>query len=412
MTSPRLLKENAESLSQGLSWTFLSKTFQHALGIARAAGFRYMWIDSLCIIQDDPDDLRHEIQHMGDIDSNATLSIFALQPGKCFTRRVSKNRGTISGKPPTPRLRYQAKTSSERSNSYEVFACLAVDDDRYWKPKPYDHTFDNQSEKGSFYLPSTSSELFSRGWVFQEWLLGRRALIFGELELGLSCPHGHTSETRGFKLDEEFDLSLSGGMKRFVGVHNALTHADRGHDSWHRIASCYGSTEVNVSAYRTLAIEGLARRFRPDFARAYFAGCWLDYLPNDLLWFPATENVEYGAGLYSEFRTFSSAQTIDPPYISSECLPRNSHMVMVSVSRSGYIPALCPEAEAQNAILLHRHDQGGVQDGYRLGARHPPHSGAQSLRPCTAYYAGPTCARPETHRHNAGPNPSRIAVRR
>lgn len=88
----RLLKENIESLRQDIPCHMLSKTFQDAVAIARAAGFPYIWIDSLCIIQDDEEDLRKEIGKMADIYSEATLSIFALQPDGCFTQRPDHSR--------------------------------------------------------------------------------------------------------------------------------------------------------------------------------------------------------------------------------------------------------------------------------------------------------------------------------
>lgn len=134
--APKLLRSNVESLSQAMPWEFLSKTFQHALIIARAAGFRCIWIDSHCVIQDDPDDLQRELQHMGDIFSNAALSIFALQPDKCLTRRISRHRCAFNHKPPTPRLQYQVQACSGQPDTFEVFARLAVDDDHKWSPKP------------------------------------------------------------------------------------------------------------------------------------------------------------------------------------------------------------------------------------------------------------------------------------
>lgn len=42
-----------ESLKSCIEWKELPTTFQHAILVTRALGVQYLWIDSLCIIQDD-----------------------------------------------------------------------------------------------------------------------------------------------------------------------------------------------------------------------------------------------------------------------------------------------------------------------------------------------------------------------
>ena len=46
-------------------------------GIHRSLGYRYLWIDALCIIQDDKDDMRREIAQMSDTYRHADLTIAA-----------------------------------------------------------------------------------------------------------------------------------------------------------------------------------------------------------------------------------------------------------------------------------------------------------------------------------------------
>ncbi len=51
----------------------LPKNFADAIQIARDLGFSYLWIDSLCIIQDSDDDMKREIAKMGSIYAGACL---------------------------------------------------------------------------------------------------------------------------------------------------------------------------------------------------------------------------------------------------------------------------------------------------------------------------------------------------
>ncbi len=44
---------NLAERCKGMSWDSLPQTFQNAIYLTRSLGIRYLWIDSLCILQDD-----------------------------------------------------------------------------------------------------------------------------------------------------------------------------------------------------------------------------------------------------------------------------------------------------------------------------------------------------------------------
>lgn len=66
----------------------MPQTFVDAITVAGHLGIRYLWIDSLCICQDDADDWARESARMCDIYSNAHLVIAANRSdnsaGGCF----------------------------------------------------------------------------------------------------------------------------------------------------------------------------------------------------------------------------------------------------------------------------------------------------------------------------------------
>jgi hypothetical protein len=68
-------------LQQGVLMRELPQTVQDAIQTARQLGFKYLWVDRLCIVQDDPDDKRIEIRKMSDIYANAHLVISAASAG-------------------------------------------------------------------------------------------------------------------------------------------------------------------------------------------------------------------------------------------------------------------------------------------------------------------------------------------
>lgn len=65
------------SLKTNIPWSELPKLFQGTVCFARKVGIKYVWIDSLCIIQDDGEDKAREIGQMAQVYSNALLTIAA-----------------------------------------------------------------------------------------------------------------------------------------------------------------------------------------------------------------------------------------------------------------------------------------------------------------------------------------------
>jgi len=62
-----------------IDWLSLPKTFQEAILVVLSLGLEYIWIDSLCIIQDDAKDWHRQAAKMMDIYSRAFLTIAATK---------------------------------------------------------------------------------------------------------------------------------------------------------------------------------------------------------------------------------------------------------------------------------------------------------------------------------------------
>ena len=62
-TTSNTLKDHLE----GIEFKVLPRTFQDAVTVTRAIGVRYLWIDCLCIVQDDKNDWKKEAAMMGSI---------------------------------------------------------------------------------------------------------------------------------------------------------------------------------------------------------------------------------------------------------------------------------------------------------------------------------------------------------
>jgi hypothetical protein len=69
------MKNNMIDLSCGIPQKLLPKSFQDAVQTTKALGYRYLWIDALCIIQDCPIDVAQELSVMGFVYRHSTLTI-------------------------------------------------------------------------------------------------------------------------------------------------------------------------------------------------------------------------------------------------------------------------------------------------------------------------------------------------
>lgn len=67
----------------------LSSTFRDAMAFTHSMGLEYIWIDSLCILQDSDDDWRYESMRMSNVYQNGLFNVAATaaSDGKraCFT---------------------------------------------------------------------------------------------------------------------------------------------------------------------------------------------------------------------------------------------------------------------------------------------------------------------------------------
>ena len=74
----KTLDSNLRDRLQSISMTGMPKVLKDSIKVTRALGVQYLWIDTVCLIQDNPDDDKgKEISRMGDYYSNAFFTIAA-----------------------------------------------------------------------------------------------------------------------------------------------------------------------------------------------------------------------------------------------------------------------------------------------------------------------------------------------
>lgn len=155
---PVMSHANKEAFERGVLISSLGLNFQDAMFITRQIGFRYIWIDSLCIIQGSAKDWNNEAPLMNKVYKNAFLTLGALasQDGH---GGLFRDRDPEMTNPCPFRLR------TEDEGDIEGFL---VNSD-FWESQV------------------RRAPLSQRAWVVQERILAPKSLYFGESQLFWEC---------------------------------------------------------------------------------------------------------------------------------------------------------------------------------------------------------------------------------
>ncbi|KAF2846086.1 HET-domain-containing protein [Plenodomus tracheiphilus IPT5] len=246
-----ILKTTTQTLKDhktgGIALETLPKTFQDAVTICQRLEISFLWIDSLCIIQDSSEDWRNQASRMAEVYENAVITIAASKaqdPSQgCFTRTHWSYRGVL--------LPGYADTFIRR-------VCVP--------PGAAFHSYHNHDEW----------PLYKRGWIYQELVLSPRVIHFNE-ELMWYCT---THAKRGQSMTNKFHGMFSQSQK-----HKRFTAKDF-RRQWYQTIEAYSWRDMTFPTDKLPAIAAIAERqqqLRPN--DQYLAGLWKSTLLFDLLWY-------------------------------------------------------------------------------------------------------------------------------
>jgi Heterokaryon incompatibility protein (HET) len=231
----------------------LPQTIRDAINITRSLAIRYLWVDALCILQDNTDDKSVEIGEMGRIYRNAMVTI-AAGSSQRVTDGFLKER-TI---PYSYQLPFYL--SAGRFGIISLRACEKLG---HAKVDP----------------------LETRGWTLQESLLSRRVLYYGSRDLLWKCQREHfvpVYKTHHFyfsTLGYQLPASMSSGRK---GHHSEIPRLQS--RIWRELVDNYSSRELTILEDRLPALAGIASELQNIWKDTYLAGMWQNCLIRQLGW--------------------------------------------------------------------------------------------------------------------------------
>lgn len=268
----RLTSDSEVQLRDGVSTHKLPRTLCEAVMVAHALGIEYIWIDALCIFQDNRQDWHAQASDMARIYGGAAFTI-------CASSACSADSGFLSDSDSDCTLPL---------NWAEPLPLKSIDNvnvNQIWA-RPA-----NRHDTGGNWWPGTQDYRphARRAWTFQEDLLSIRCLRFEEEEIVWECLEGFRCECEEGPWQASSYL-LPGQMmaKVYYYIQSEPTFqamvagVDDGwnyHQAWyfvwfwHHLIEHFFSRQLTYDEDRLVALEGVANTFKWRCSE-YYAGIW------------------------------------------------------------------------------------------------------------------------------------------
>jgi hypothetical protein len=313
----RLTADSMASLMTLIPPESLPRSFKDAMITCWRLRIRFLWIDSLCILQSGPgseEDWQYHVREMHVIYANCVLDIViahASNPdeGAFVTRNPAFIR-TAQVYAPVKMDLHEPQACVNRARQYqgeggntEMVDIASVLDDVHLNRDDGTKT-GHQPEccLVTIFIPEFdwSSSLFDqplwkRGWVFQERLMAPRMLVFGNDRIYWQCyermvneylPHGIPGSG---DIYDEYPRTPFTLPKLVLRLKPPSTLTDEEfsylHCEWYSLVDYYSITQLTYPAKDKLAaLAAVAGRFGRIFPGKYCAGLFEIDLPLGLLW--------------------------------------------------------------------------------------------------------------------------------
>jgi hypothetical protein len=252
--------DNEQLLREAIPDHELRATFKDALRFVRSLGLEYIWIDSLCIVQDDDRDWLREAGRMSSVYGGSYINIAASDAKSAQEGLYATADGWACG--------FRAEVSTLRSDI-------------------------ESKELLQFQFPFSDhhamwfSHLATSAWAFQEKILSPRTIHFCKTGIVWECAGGRFNDAlpEGL-LYRSPDPRHNDGLVRRYRLNESF------YDWWGDAVPRYAAAKITRPRDRLPAIAGVARQLHERFQMDYFAGMWCDEsIETQLCWLVLDERV-------------------------------------------------------------------------------------------------------------------------
>lgn len=264
---PKTTRSSLAQHRQKIDFDTLPRSFQDAITVTRELGIEYLWIDSLCIVQDDDSDWQSESSKMATYYSNAYLVVAATQasdPSQGFL-------DPVVGSP-----KFHHGPSTEIGQIRNPNASIS---------RIYKRVLDGFGCEDRHINPLSRSPLNARAWAMQEYFLAKRFVHFTEGELLWECVECLKCECMETD-NTTCSCSSTAGMIRKnqfrgLGFGNSKLSPQ---ELWLRLLGDYSVLHLSYESDILPALSGLAKVWESRGAGKYLAGFWEENILNSIMW--------------------------------------------------------------------------------------------------------------------------------
>ncbi|KAJ8113820.1 hypothetical protein OPT61_g4140 [Boeremia exigua] len=245
----------------------LPMILRDAIQMTRNLGLEYLWIDSICIVQDDKSDWAREATTMADIYSNAYIVLAATTASDVTEGFIRQRKSPVD-------------IHSLADHNHRIITKARTLNTHY--------TYGSELELSDY-------PLSKRGWALQERALASRTLHFLPDELFFECRSAMACECGYFPNNDDWFgfSSLWPPSAADIDI-TPYTDFNFAH-KWNSVICTFKMRSLTYNDDALPALSGMARRTLPLDPGGYFAGIWERGIGFQLGWaaenscFPLTE---------------------------------------------------------------------------------------------------------------------------
>lgn len=294
---------------KGIPLNSLPQTIRDIVSVCRQLGQQYLWVDALCIIQDNAADKMAQIPRMADIYSGALLVISAAGTADVLDGCPLGPPELQPVQPKVFELEYPREAAFEKKKTASKVTVVVERMEHERCRRLPGHWGRETFDQDSVDLLNTIED---RAWTFQERFLARRTLYIGKGELSWVCASAVQCECRKSGPDVKTEDGDRVFTHRYSIGHVSINRlfSDSGKDMdktysylWSDIVTTYSARLLTQFTDRVAALEGLAVAFSRRWPAVYAAkdyafGCWEPFLRDLLVWHasgePVSQHVQRG----------------------------------------------------------------------------------------------------------------------
>jgi hypothetical protein len=258
-------------IEEGIDIGDLPQTFRDTVEVVRTLGFQYLWIDCLCIVQQDGEDWRREAARIPEVYANAAVTV-----ASCVKDAFVGFLKQSSWIPQAALCQLNVQW-----NNADSATTIAI--------------FEESKHKGwqEHFYPEDGKPWNLRAWTLQERLLSTRTLYFANGKIFYECNTAQFSRSCSSPLSLKCFHEDSAIVAK-AALQDLDAHALMG--MWYHIVADYSRRHLTKGQDRLAAISGLARIVARKVKSDYWAELWASEFIYGLLWkssYPISEQLMY-----------------------------------------------------------------------------------------------------------------------